>query len=118
MARITALGESVAAFTVEFDAKLYFRVEILRVESGSALEPTAYFADVYQLRFPHGLAPNPSMTGVHRVRPFLHFLEDFKPVYGDTIAAVRNDVFRRLTEYAEAYLKECPQTPHWRQFGY
>ena len=117
MASITAFGESVAAFTVEFDAKLYFRVEILRVESGSALGPTAYFADIYQLRFPHGLAASASMTGVHRIRPFLHFLEDFKPVYGDTIAAVRNDVMRRLTEYAESYLKERPQSPHWRQPG-
>lgn len=117
MARITALGESVAVFTVEFDAKLYFRVEILRMESGGALQPTAYFADVYQLRFPNGLAASPSMTGVQRARPSLHFLEDFKPVYGDTIAAVRTDILRRLSEYVEAYLKECPHAPHWRQPG-
>ena len=77
MANITAHNELKASFSLEFDHKLYFLVDIFRVETGRAIQSTTYFAEVYQLRWPTGIAMAPMKRADGRFRQWLMFLDDF-----------------------------------------
>jgi hypothetical protein len=103
MAQITALNELAAVFTIEFESKLYFRVEILRVETTNVISSTTYFAEVYQLRLPHGTSGMPHQGTDCRWRQFLHYLDDFQMVSANSIEAVREEVVRNLSLYADEY---------------
>jgi hypothetical protein len=106
MAHITAQNELAASFAVEFEHKLYFRVEILRVETGQAIQSTTYFAEVYQLRAPLGATAFPQNRGDTRFRQSLLFLDDFPLVADSSVESVRTQVLQKLSAYADAYLKD------------
>ena len=117
MARITAQHELAATFAVEFESKLYFRVEIYRVATDQPVESTTYLSQVYHLRFPHGLIGMPSNDGSSTWRPYLHYLHDFKPVNGGSIESVRADTLRQLSDFADLFISKLPKADYRNHGG-
>lgn len=104
MASITAAYELAATFTAEFDKRLYFRIEILRHETGQPVQITEYISEVYQLRYPNGAMAHPSEGSDTRFRQSWLYLEDFPIVSNSSIEATRNEVATKLADYADTYL--------------
>ena len=118
MSHITAHNELAATFAVEFEHKLYFRVEILRVETGHAVQSTTYFAEVYQLRWPGGMMTMPAQKrGDTRFRQSWLFLEDFPLVSAASVETLRADLLPKLTAYADAYLRDYDSSARRSQPG-
>jgi hypothetical protein len=110
MAKVTALFDIVETFTIEFDAKLYFRVEVLRAESGEAIQVTKLSAEVYQLRWPTGMSAIPSPRSDTRFRQSWVFLEDFPAVEASTVESLRQELLSKLSAYADNYLRDYDAT--------
>jgi hypothetical protein len=106
MAKITSRFSLAAVFTVEFDSKLYFRVEILEADSGEPIQTTQYIAEVYQLRWPNGVMAAPSPRGDTRFRQSWLYLDDFPAVSASTVESLRADLLPKLSAYADAYLHD------------
>ena len=110
MARITAEYEVMKSFTVEFEGKLYFRVELLRSENHQDVQQIDYVAEVYQLRWPGGATAFPSATEDRRFRQFWLYLEDFPMMVGSDVESLCSRVVTRLSEYSDANLAKYPET--------
>jgi len=106
MATITKQYDIAATTTVEFESKVYFRIEILRVHTGAPVEITSFEAEVYLLRLPHGsmvMGDNPNNED-RTFRQFWLYLDDFPKLEGSSVDGLRDQVIERLSAYADEYL--------------
>jgi hypothetical protein len=110
MARITAEYEVAKSLTVEFEGKLYFRVEILRSENHQDVQTIEYTAEVYQLRLPGGAVAFPSAKEDRRFRQFWMYLEELPKMVGHDVPTLCSQVMARLSEYSDADLARYPET--------
>lgn len=93
--------------TIEFDSKVYFRIEILRLETGAPIQVVKCFAEVYLLCWPHGQMVMPSGQRVDtRFRQSWLFLDDFPMISGSSVNEVYSGVMAKLQQYAAAYIGE------------
>jgi hypothetical protein len=106
MAIITAKNELAATLGVEFDGKLYFRIEIFRVDKGPDTDLTTYFAEVYQLRLPNGTMAFPKERSDRGFRQSCLFFEDFPLISGSSVNAVHDETLQKLSTYADNYCQK------------
>ena len=112
MAEITGLYDLAATFTVEFDGKFYFRVEILRVDNKQDIQQTILFTEIYQLRWPTGALALPSPTETDRpFRPGWQFIDEIPPLVGVSVEGVRDEAIQAISEYCDAKLKNLNFKP-------
>lgn len=109
MAKTTATFDIVEAFTIEFEGKLYFRVELLKRCKEAAIDVIEYSAEVYQLRWPNGFATM-EVDGDKRFRQSWLYLDDFPTAKAPNIAALRELVLTQLSDYADRYFEVYPKT--------
>jgi hypothetical protein len=102
MADITAFYEIAQSFTVELDKRLYFRVDVLREDTGHAIQTTKYFAEVYHLLWPNKVLAVKSSEGeLQQRRQSWVFLEDFPKLSDSSAEALRKEVLGALSQYAD-----------------
>ena len=107
MANITCLSSLAETFFVEFENKLYLRVEIMAREPGQAIESMQFGAEVYQLAWTNGASPTGKTTHSKTIeRQSWAYLEDFPMICGNSAAAVRKEALSKLAAYAESCLKK------------
>jgi len=106
MANITKQYDIAATTTVEFESKVYFRIEILRLHTGAPIELKQYEAEVYLLRLPHGSVVMGENTNNQdrTFRQFWLYLDDFPKLEGSSVDSLRDQVIESLSAYADDYL--------------
>ena len=107
MTNITCLSTLAETFFVEFENKLYLKVEIVAREPGTAVESMKFGAEVYQLCWPNGLKSGLGGNGARRnpARQSWLYLDDFPTVCGGSADSVRNAILPKLSAYAATHLK-------------
>jgi hypothetical protein len=95
----------VKTYTLGFENKLYFRIEILRQDTGEAIQASNCIAEVYLLRFPNGTSARASERLDTSFRQSWLFLEDFPIVTAPTPQTLRDEIFPQVVAYAEKYLQ-------------
>jgi hypothetical protein len=103
MAEITAFWELVATFTIEVSQQVYYRVEILRVDNGAAVQTTKFCSEVYLLKWPHGATVSAGKEYDTQCRQSWLYLEDFPQLSDSSIEGLRDQVVDRLLVHANAY---------------
>ena len=106
MTNITCLSALAETLFVEFENKIYFRVEIVAREPGQAVESMQFGAEVYRLCWPNDPKSAVGGNGAGSLaRQSWLYLDDFPMVCGSTAQSVRKAVLPKLSTYAESHLK-------------
>jgi len=106
MTNITCLSTLAETLFVEFEKKVYLKVEIVARGPGQAVESMRFGAEVYQLCWPnhHKSAVGGNGSQSPTRQSWFH-LDDFPMVCGSTAESVRNAVLQKLSAYAESHLQ-------------
>jgi len=105
MIPITCQSTLVETLFVEFEKRIYLKVEIMAREPELAVETMRFGAEVYRLCWPN--APRNVMDGngaENGVRQSWLYLHDFPMVCGSTSESVRKSILQKLSAYAESHL--------------
>jgi hypothetical protein len=97
-------NELIATYTTEHKGKLYFRVEMLRTDTGAAIQGVNVFAEVYMLRYPIGSTSVKAEGKDTSFRQAWQFLHDFPSVSGSSSQEVSRRVNEAIVKYGDDYL--------------
>ncbi|MFA6134878.1 MAG: hypothetical protein WC869_12755 [Phycisphaerae bacterium] len=104
------INDLIATYTVEHRDKLYFRVEIYRVDTGTPIQGSSIFSEVYLLRIPNGVWVKQPGKLDSSFRQAWLYLEDFAMVRGASLQEVTQAVNSEILRYGDDYLAKFDLT--------